>query len=61
MAGKAPGRDENGVAPESQSGGPGVSREPDAGGPRYAPSLGRADRGGGVIEDGARLHLDESD
>src|SRR5271167_3196069 len=61
MAGKAPGRDEDGVAPEGQSGRPGVSREPDPGGPRDAPPFGRADRGGGVVEVGARLHLDERD
>ena len=61
MAGKPPRGDEDGVAARVQPDRPGVAGQPDAGGPRDAAALGRADRGGRVVEVGARLHLDEGD
>ena len=61
VAGKAPRRDEYGVAPQRQARRPWVPREPDPCGARDSPPLGRADRNRRDLEIGARLHLHKGD
>jgi hypothetical protein len=61
VTGKAPRRDEYGVAAKGEARRPGVARHPDPRGSRDAPPLGRADRDRGDLEIGARLDLDEGD
>jgi hypothetical protein len=61
VAGKPPGRDEDGVAPQIQGRRARVARKPDARRPADAASLGRGDRLSRCVEVVARLDLDEND
>ena len=61
MTGKAPGRDEYGVASKGEAGRPRVPRQPDPSGSRDSPPLRRADRDRGDLQIGARFDLDEGD
>ena len=61
MPGKAPGRDEYGVASKGEAGRPRVPRQPDPRGSRNSPPLRRADRNRGDLEISARFDLDKGD
>ena len=61
MTGKAPGRDEYGVASKAEFGRPRVPRQPDPHGSRDSPPLRRADRDRGDLEISARFDLDKGD